>query len=349
MPDLFLLFDTLSLTQNLFCFLIASGIVLLIGLKLSGTADILADRTGMGEALAGAILLGAATSASGIFTSISAASTGDIDLAYSNSLGGIAAQTAFLAIGDMCYRKVNLEHAAAEIANVTQAALLCLLLTIPLIAYALPQVTAFGVHPASLLLVALYIFGLFMARSDRKNPMWIAKSTPQTRTDEPDPENGEGQSTVMLVAGFIVMVVFISFAGLVIARTGVNIAAATGLKQSLIGAMLTAVATSLPELVTTIGAIRRGALQLAVGGIIGGNTFDVLFLSASDVAYRNGSIYGDIDASSRFWAVIGIAMTLVLLLGLIRREKTGPANIGVESAAVLVIYGSAALASAFVL
>ena len=52
--------------------------------------------------------------------------------------------------------------------------------------------------------------------------------------------------------------------------------------------LMTAVATSLPELVTTLAAVRRGAAQLAVGGIIGGNAFDVLFLSASDVAYRDG-------------------------------------------------------------
>jgi cation:H+ antiporter len=43
------------------------------------------------------------------------------------------------------------------------------------------------------------------------------------------------------------------------------------------------------ELVTTIAAVRRGALQLAVGGIIGGNTFDTLFLTAADVSYREGS------------------------------------------------------------
>ncbi|MFW5739202.1 MAG: hypothetical protein ACOC1F_02430 [Myxococcota bacterium] len=38
-------------------------------------------------------------------------------------------------------------------------------------------------------------------------------------------------------------------------------------------------------------AVRRGALTLAVGGIIGGNSFDVLFVAFADVAYRDGSIY----------------------------------------------------------
>ena len=141
----------------------------------------------------------------------------------------------------------------------------------------------------------------------------------------------------------------VAIAGLVIARSGIFIASASGLKQSVIGAMLTAVATSLPELVTTIAAIRRGALQLAVGGIIGGNMFDVLFLSASDIAYRDGSIYGAIDASSRFWVLTAIIMTLILLLGLIRREKSGPGNIGFESVAVLSVYVIAAILAGTIL
>ncbi len=336
--------DDPSLLTSLILFGLASAVILLIGLRLSKYADILADRTGMGEAIAGAVLLGAATSASGIVTSVSAAATGDINLAYSNSLGGIAAQTAFLAIADICYRRANLEHAAAEIVNVTQAALLCLLLTVPLIAYALPQVTFAGVHPASPILVALYIFGLRIAHQDRKAPMWVPKNTPETRTDEPEDESDKGPSTLTLFLAFGGMVILISLAGLVVARSGIAIAAATGIKQSVIGAVLTAVATSLPELVTTIAAVRRRALQLAVGGIIGGNMFDVLFLAASDVAYRDGSIYGGIEAGARFWALVGVAMTLVLLLGLIRREKAGPGRIGFESVSVLAIYGLALIA-----
>jgi cation:H+ antiporter len=98
------------------------------------------------------------------------------------------------------------------------------------------------------------------------------------------------------------------------------------------------VATSLPELVTTVAAVRQGALTLAVGGIIGGNTFDVLFLVAADVAYREGSIYHAISAQPLFIISLTILLTAILLMGLIRRERRGFANIGFESVAVLVLY-----------
>ena len=101
------------------------------------------------------------------------------------------------------------------------------------------------------------------------------------------------------------------------------------------------VGTSLPELVTTLVAVRRGALQLAVGGIIGGNTFDTLFLVASDIAYRDGSIYHAVDITDLYWLGTGLMMTAVLLAGLVMRQRKGPARIGIESVLLMAIYATA--------
>ena len=105
----------------------------------------------------------------------------------------------------------------------------------------------------------------------------------------------------------------------------------TGISENVLGALLTSTLTSLPELVTMITAIRRGALTLAVGNIIGGNTFDVLFLSASDAAYRDGSLFHTMTGEHLLIVVAAICMTAILTLGLLRREKIGPASIGLES------------------
>ena len=82
-----------------------------------------------------------------------------------------------------------------------------------------------------------------------------------------------------------------------------------------------------------------GALTLAVGGIIGGNAFDTLFTAASDVAYRDGSIYAEMGDDLLVWVSLSILMTGALLMGLIRREEQGPGGIGFESVAVLLLYG----------
>jgi len=81
-----------------------------------------------------------------------------------------------------------------------------------------------------------------------------------------------------------------------------------------------------------------GALNLAVGDIIGGNAFDTLFVSASDIAYTQGPIYAAISAPEEFWLANSMLMTSVLLMGLIYRERHGPGNIGMESVLLLVLY-----------
>jgi len=128
-------------------FLLAALVIGVAGVALTRRADMLADRTGLGEAVAGAVFLGVTTSLSGTVTSITAAAQGATSLSISNALGGIAAQTAFLAIADITYRRANLEHAAAELTNLVLVTLLMLTLSIPLLAYSMPSFTIWALHP----------------------------------------------------------------------------------------------------------------------------------------------------------------------------------------------------------
>lgn len=310
------------------------------GVLMSTTADILADRTGLGEAIVGGILLGISTSLSGVVTSITAAADGNASLAVSNAVGGIAAQTFFLAVADLFYRKVNLEHAAASPTNLLQLALLIGMLSLPLTAALVPPVALFAVHPVTPLLVAAYLAGLVVTKRARDEPMWQPQRTRETKEDTPDDESFRGPSTATLFVRFAVLAAALGVAGWGIAKTGAVIAEGAGISQSVVGALFTAVVTSLPELITTVAAVRRGAVTLAVGGIIGGNTFDVLFLVGADVAYRDGSIFHATASRDLFLLAWAILMAATLLLGLLRRERVGPAGIGFESNALIAIYAA---------
>jgi len=334
-------FSAYSIATIILLFGAAALVVAICGILMTGLADVIADRTGFGEALVGGVLLGASTSLSGTVTSVVAASGGHPELAASNAIGGIAGQTAFLAIADVVYRRANLEHAAASATNLTQAGLLIVLLSIPLLAGTLPSWTILGIHPATGILVLTYAFGVRLATAARTEPMWRAADTDETRVDAPEDEARSGRPTQLLVAQFCCLGVLVGIAGWLIAATGLQISARSGISETVVGALLTATATSLPELVTTLAAVRRGALQLAVGGIVGGNTFDVLFLALSDVAYREGSLYHEMGTRVQFWTALAVLMTGVLLLGLLRREKHGFANIGFESSVILALYGGA--------
>ena len=104
------------------------------------------------------------------------------------------------------------------------------------------------------------------------------------------------------------------------------------------GGVLIAVASSLPELVVAITAIRMGALTLAVGDIVGGNAFDTLFIAVADLFYRDGSIYTAIGRTEHVWLGCVLLMNAVLLMGLMYRQRQGVANIGLESWTMLIIY-----------
>jgi len=309
-----------------------------VGVRLTAIVDQIADRTGLGEALAGSIFLGAATSLSGIVVSTVAAYNGKPELAMSNALGGIAVQTAFLAVADMFYRRANLEHAAASVANMMQCSLLLFLLSGLLLASYTPEWTIMGVHPATPILFISYVYGLRHANKLHDHPMWRPVETSETKVDEPEPQT-QTVPLWRLWLQFFLLAAIIGSAGWVLEGVASRLASVWGISHTAVGILLTSVTTSLPELVTSIAAVRRGALTLAVSGIIGGNAFDTLFAAVADIAYQEGSIYHAIPDRVLFWTTLSILMTAVVLMGLIRRERQGPGGIGFESAVVLMLYG----------
>lgn len=318
-------------------FLVATLLIAWSGTRMTRIADRLADVTGIGEAIFGAVLLGGTTSAAGIVTSVSAAAQGYPELAISNAIGGIAAQTVFLAVADTAYRKANLEHAAASVENLMQGALLSTLLAIPLLAMAGPELSVFGIHPASVALLVTYLFGLRLVAQAKSSPYWMPTLTQETNRDEPG-EDDPDVNLARLWARFSVFAVIVGGAGYMVAESGMTLADQTGINASVVGGVFTAVSTSLPELVTSVAAVRRGALTLAVGGIIGGNSFDVLFVAFADAGFRSGSIYHAITQQQIFIIALTLLLTGILLLGLLRREKQGIMGIGFESFLVLALY-----------
>ncbi len=329
--------DNWSLDLIMAVFAALTAIIGWFGVKMTKTARDLARSTGLGEAFVGALFIGASTSLSGITTSVTAAAAGHADLAVSNGLGGIAAQTAFLALADIAYRRANLEHAAASAENLFMSAFVMTLLGIHAIALSIPAITVFSVHPATLILIISYAFGVHLLSRTHKRPMWLPKRTADTSM-EPANRGRKHRRPWALWLRFTGYSVIVALSGWSLAQLAVPLEHQTGLSHGIIGGVFTAVSTSVPELVVAITAVRMGALNLAVGDIIGGNAFDTLFIAASDFAYREGSIYAAVSETELFWLANSIVMTGVLLMGLIYRQRHGPGNIGLESVLLLLLY-----------
>src|SRR6056297_715374 len=322
---------TWSLPLAAAAFAVATVVIAFAGARLARVVDRLADRTGLGEAISGAVLLGSATSLAGLTVSVVAAASNEPSVAISNSVGGIAAQTAFIVALDITHRGANLERASASLTNVFNALLMVTLLGVVVLGVAMPPDTLFGVHPASMLLLVVYGYGLRLRRSISTEPMWQPRRTADTWLDEPEEAEPDERLTGLWTQ-FGALAVITAFSGWVVGRAGLSLIEATGLSGTFVAVAFTAVATSLPELITGLAAVRAGALTLAVGGIIGGNTFDTLFIAVSDIVYQRGSLYEQVVPSDLF--VIGwtTLLTGILGAGLIRRQR---AWIGFEGVAIL--------------
>jgi cation:H+ antiporter len=112
----------------------------------------------------------------------------------------------------------------------------------------------------------------------------------------------------------------------------------TGLGSAFLGATLLALATSLPELSTTIAASRNGRYSMAISNIFGSNAVDVSLLFLAELLYRGGTIIAHGGESVVFVAAIGAIMTSIYLWGLMERENRTVLGIGWDSAAVLLVY-----------
>ena len=336
--------SNLSLLAITGVLLAAAAVIGYAGTRLAGIADQLADRTGMGEIIAGALFVGGSTSLPGAITSMATAAEGYAGLAIGNAVGGLTAQTAFLAIADLTYRRANLEHAAATLTGLTQSTMLVTLLTIPILAMNAPEVTLLGVHPATAVLIVGYGFGLRLLARIKDDPMWHPVQTGETSAEVEEVPDNPDKTMRRLWWDFALFATALAIAGYLVGEASIALVGKTALSETAVGTVFAAIANSLPELVTAIAAVRRGAVNLAVGDIIGGNSFEVLFLAAADVFYREGSIYHQFTSENVFTAVLAILMTGVLLMGLLSRERQGIAGIGSESALVLLLYlGSVAL------
>lgn len=328
----------MSLSITIVIFVIATLVIIFAGTALTRYADKLADKTGLGEAFVGAVFLGGVTSISGIITSVVAAANNYPQLAISNAIGGIAAQTVFLCIADISYAKINLEHASASLSNLMQAVLLIALLSMVMLGMAGPEVTLFNIHPLSYLMILVYLGGLKIIDQAKEEPLWSPKLTTHTVKDIPDKENLKKTKVSSLVVKFALLSIIVAGSGYAIGTTGMMIADKTALSENFVGAFFTAVATSFPELIVSIAAVKQKALTLAVGNIIGGNSFDVLFVAFSDVAYQEGSILHNVTSDQSFIVALTMLMVSILTMGLLLRQRKGLGNIGWESALIIALY-----------
>ena len=336
---------SLPLWAALLVFAACAGVIWVAGVALSDTTDVLSERLGLGSALGGLVLLAVATNLPEIAITVAAAARGEVQVAVSNILGGIAIQTVVLVALDAFGVRAPrpLSYQAASLTLVVEGAVVVAVLVIVVMGAQLPaDLTAVRLTPDVVLIAVVWLSGLALTqRSQRALPWSDSGAAPDS---QPEPrghsrrtkaEGATSTARAALVFGAAAAVTLV--AGALLEESGSQAADSVGLSGVLFGATVLAAATALPELSTGLTAVRMGDYQLAFGDIFGGNAFlPVLFLLATVVSGK--AVLPAAQASDLYLTGLGALLTLVYMTGLLFRPSRNRARMGLDSAAVLVLY-----------
>lgn len=338
------MFDSLLL--NISIFVISAGGLWFVASKLTIYLDIIAERTGLGRAITGLLLLGISTSLPEIVTTVTASVSGESQLAGSNLLGGIAMQIAVLAIVDLfALRGQAITSMAPKSILLMQGVVLVAIITLAIAAISTQEVFSFlevGLWP--LILFSFYIISVFVVYRYEINPRWAPSSDVKVASEDQKDFKAEKNkkyndvSTKNLVFRTLGAALGVFITGYIITRSAEGVVEQAGLSSSFVGATFLALATSLPEVTTTWSAIKIGAFTMAIANILGTNTIEVALLFPADIFYREGPIINDLGNSSIFLATLGIFLTCVYLWGILERRDKTFLGMGVDSAIVLFLY-----------
>jgi len=300
-----------------FYFIVCIAAILFAGTKLAKYGDIIAEKTGLGRVWIGLLLLAFITSLPELTTGISSVALVKIpDLAMGTLLGSCLFNLLILAVLDILHRRVPILTNASR-SHIASAGVGILLITVAAVSIFAGEGFS-GISLAWIGLPSIIIFGLYVVgvrelfRFERKQKSAVpANDSPQYA----DVSMRKVWIKFALAAAIVVG------AGIWLAYIGEGIDQATGWGASFVGSLFLAFTTSVPELALTIAAIRIGAIDMAVADLMGANMINIAKIFILDIFYTPGSLISAVSTSHITTALVAIGMTVVVILGLLFRQK----------------------------
>lgn len=341
--------ENLGLGGALILFVICALAVWRAGAGLAYVADALSDRFQWEKSLVGLMALSTATSLPEIATTLSAAASQARELVLNNLFGGIALQTAILAMADFWARGAITNY-PRKANHALEATLLNVMLGLTIVVLINGEPWSVGgVGLGSLTIAVFYAGSIWLLRKFDQSGDWIPVDLPNPKEDGrvSNTVNPSAATSNLVLKAILYSSMILAFGiGLVVSAD--SIAQLSGLGTSFIGVTLLAAATSLPELTTSIAAVRLGAYTLAISNIFGSNLIMLVLVFPADILFRSGPILRDPSQTVFASLGFGVVVTSIFLTGLIVRRKQRLGPVGADSVLVLIIF-LASLASYYLL
>lgn len=311
----------------------ASGVlVVLAGIALARHADTIAELTGLGRIWIGSMLLAGASSLPEAATDVAAVRFGAPDLAAGDLFGSCMANMFILGVIDLLSRDLPVLRRAAQDHALSAALAMLLMSMAALFVLLRPSASVLGVGLAPAFLFLVYVGG---ARALYRHSVRAPAETGVTTR----PKTKAGKASLrhaMMRFGAAAAVILVTSP--CFAWAAQRIAEQSGLGDAFVGTLLVGFSTSLPELVTSLAAVRAGALDLAVGNLFGSNAFNMALFIVLDLAQPGTTIFANLDPGHALSALLPLMMTSIAVAAVFYRAERRYAMIEPDSALLVLAY-----------
>jgi cation:H+ antiporter len=288
-------------------FFLVAGVITVAGYRLSLYGDALAEKTGMGRTWLGLVVLAAVTSLPEMATGVSAVLWVKApDLTVGDLLGSCMFNLLILALVDLLHPPgpvLTVAHrghllAACFVVVMLGVAVMALIATPPLTSFTIGYV---GLSSPILILCYLVAMRALFRYQRRDREVYLAEHEETLLYEHISLGSAAGK--------FALAAMVVVAAGIFLPRVAAQIAAIMGWQQSMVGTIFVAAATSLPELVVTLSALRLGAVDLAVGNLFGSNLVNLGILGLMGFLYFEAPLLQVVSAKHVGTGVMAIIMT----------------------------------------
>lgn len=284
------------------------------GFVLSSSADRLAALHGWGRGWVGLAMLATVTSLPELASGISAVTVVDApNLAVGNALGACVVNLAFLVVVDTLQRgqPMYLQASATHLLSAGFGVVMLGFVTMSLVT---------GEHAPALLHVGMYspmLLALYLVALRSVFAHERARCAP-----------APGEATVARAGGtgtegrrFGLAALAVLAAGGWLPSIVEQLATDLGISRSFAGTVLMALVTTLPEMAVTLSSLRLGALDMAIGNLLGSNLFNVTILAVDDLAYTKGPLLAQAAPVHAASAATAVVMAGLVIVGLVLRPQ----------------------------
>jgi K+-dependent Na+/Ca+ exchanger related-protein len=160
-----------------------------------------------------------------------------------------------------------------------------------------------------LLLIGLGIFAVYTFRN-------VLKQREKSKAD-----SDSGKNNIYLKSiGYIGIGIIVLYIGAILTvDNAVVIATEFGLSEKIIGLTVIAIGTSLPELITSIIAIRKGHTDIGIGNIIGSNIYNILMIMGVGASLGGILITADVYVDYAIMIIFSISLLIGLKTHIIKK------------------------------